>query len=118
MSERVAIVGTRGASLERQRIVELVVKELPEGTIIITGDEAYGVDSYAVKAGTDAGFVVVKCYAPWNSRGKSAGPIRNNVVVEMCNYLIAVWDGKSRGTKNAIDTAQRMGKEVEIFEVK
>jgi predicted Rossmann fold nucleotide-binding protein DprA/Smf involved in DNA uptake len=117
MSERIAIIGTRGASPARQAVVEQIIKELPQGTIIVTGDEAYGVDSYVVRAGTDMGFVVVKCFAPWVKLGKSAGPIRNNVVASMCTCMIAIWDGKSKGTKNAIDAARRMGKEVEVFEV-
>lgn len=47
--------------------------------------------------------------AEWNKYGKMAGPMRN---AQMMSYakegipaLVAFWDGKSRGTKNMINTA-------------
>lgn len=50
--------------------------------------------------------------ANWGAHGKSAGPIRNRQMAEYAERLIAFWDGKSRGTKNMIDTATRLGLDV------
>ncbi len=55
--------------------------------------------------------------ADWGRHGKAAGPIRNR---EMANYgeaLIAVWDGKSKGTKNMIEQAQAKRLKVFIFKI-
>jgi predicted Rossmann fold nucleotide-binding protein DprA/Smf involved in DNA uptake len=115
MSERVAIIGSREISPERQRIVEEIIKGLPNGTIIITGDEMYGVDSYAMKVGTDMGFVVMRSYAPWMKIGKSAGAYRNNAIASMCTCMFVIWDGKNAEIRSTIEIARKMGKHVESF---
>ncbi len=60
--------------------------------------------------------------ADWDKHGKSAGPIRNRQMAEHAKslgegMLIAFWDGKSRGTKNMIDIATRMGFVVKIIKI-
>lgn len=64
----------------------------------------------------------------WNAYGKSAGPIRNKLIVDECTHLIAFWDGKSKGTLNSINLAKEAGKlwgiyyykenRLELFDVK
>ena len=51
-------------------------------------------------------------YLDWNKHGKAAGPIRNRQMAEYADCLIAVWDGKSRGTKNMIDEMNKLMKPV------
>ena len=71
---------------------------------------AIGVDHYG-QVWANLKQIPVKCFpAKWALYGKSAGYKRNE---EMADYvspdggLIAVWDGKSKGTKHMIDIAQR-----------
>lgn len=92
-------------------------------TEVISGG-ATGVDklgeNYAHKAGID----LITIHANWVKHDRAAGPIRN---MKMAVYatsdrskkagLIAIWDGKSRGTKNIIDTATRLGLKVFIYRV-
>jgi len=55
--------------------------------------------------------------ADWETHGKKAGILRN---IEMGNYadaLIAIWDGKSRGTKHMIDYMTKLQKPVFVYEV-
>jgi hypothetical protein len=47
--------------------------------------------------------------ANWQQFGKRAGYVRNSKMAENADALIAVWDGKSKGTKHMIDTATRRG---------
>jgi len=35
-------------------------------------------------------------------------------MVDECNQVLALWDGKSRGTKHAIDCAKRQGKPIKV----
>lgn len=44
--------------------------------------------------------------ADWDTHGKSAGYIRNKQMAEYATHLIAIWDGKSKGTKHMIDLAK------------
>ena len=52
--------------------------------------------------------------ADWNKHGKGAGPIRNTQMAEYAEALIAIWDGKSAGTKHMIDIATRKGLKVYV----
>ena len=52
--------------------------------------------------------------ADWEANGRAAGPIRNRKMAENADGLIAIWDGKSKGTKNMIETATKLGLRVYI----
>lgn len=52
--------------------------------------------------------------ADWARHGKAAGAIRNREMAEYADALIAIWDGKSRGTENMIDEARRCGLPIHI----
>ena len=47
--------------------------------------------------------------ADWNKYGNRAGPIRNEQMGDYADALIAVWDGKSHGTKHMIEYAKKKG---------
>ena len=47
--------------------------------------------------------------------GRSAGPLRNATMANYADALIALWDNKSRGTKNMIDVANKLGLRVSIY---
>lgn len=47
--------------------------------------------------------------ANWDKYGKSAGYIRNTEMADYADALVAVWDGKSKGTKHMIDIATKKG---------
>lgn len=63
------------------------------------------------------GFKIEKYNAEWKKYGRRAGPIRNEMMAEACDYVICFWDGKSRGTKSMIDIAERKGKPVKIKKI-
>lgn len=54
----------------------------------------------------------------WNKHGKRAGHLRNLKMAENATHLIAFWDGESRGTKNMIDNAEKLGLTYEIVMIK
>ena len=61
--------------------------------------------------------------ADWNKHGKAAGYIRNEEMAKYVidsggGYLIAVWDGKSRGTMSMISLAKQYGLNVYVYEAK
>lgn len=78
---------------------------------------AGGVDQLGEQWACAHGVPVVKFPADWNAHGKAAGPIRNRKMAEYAEALIAVWDGRSRGTKNMIDTAQKLGLKVHAIQL-
>lgn len=50
----------------------------------------------------------------WAQYGRAAGPIRNRLMAENADALIAVWDGKSKGTANMIQEAEKRGLRVYV----
>lgn len=53
--------------------------------------------------------------ALWDKYGKKAGYIRNKDMAEYADMLVAVWDGKSTGTKHMIDIMESMKKFVFVY---
>ena len=49
----------------------------------------------------------------WDVYGKSAGAVRNQLIVNDAETMVAFWDGSSKGTKISIDMAKRKGIPVE-----
>lgn len=52
--------------------------------------------------------------ANWKKYGKGAGSIRNAEMAEYADALIAIWDGKSRGTLDMITRMRELGKPVYV----
>lgn len=85
------------------------------GDALLHGD-ARGVDrDVAAAARRKRPALVITTYpANWQLHGKGAGPIRNLTMVTACRFLIAFPGG--RGTENAVETAQRLGRPVHLVE--
>jgi len=61
----------------------------------------------------------IKCnvfYADW-SKGVAAGAIRNRELIKNTNLLVAFLSDKSKGTKSAIQIAQKLKIPVKIYEI-
>jgi hypothetical protein len=82
-------------------------------TSVVSG-AAPGVDTMGERFATEAGLELFKFPADWDKHGRAAGPIRNRVMGDFADALIAIWDGKSRGTKNMIDYATKKGLKVYV----
>jgi hypothetical protein len=81
--------------------------QFPIATVVSGG--AKGVDALGEKYAEENGLNLKIFNADWESHGRAAGPIRNRKMAENADALIAIWDGKSRGTKNMIETATKLG---------
>lgn len=86
--------------------------------VIVTGD-ARGVDTLAVSwaRSHDMLYVVFHAEAAWRTMGPKAGPIRTRAVVDYCEYLIALPDAGSKGTRLGIERARERGIPVAVREV-
>jgi hypothetical protein len=107
----IAIVGSRDyPDLEA---VRTFVRALPKYATVISGG-ARGVDSVAEDEAKKCGLSLIIHRADWDKHGKAAGVIRNKLIVEDCDELMAFWDGTSRGTKNSVDLAKKLGKKITV----
>lgn len=76
---------------------------------------ARGVDRLGLQVAAVLGVGVARFPANWIQYGRSAGFIRNQQMADYADCLIAVWDGKSRGTRHMIDTMEKVKKPVFVF---
>lgn len=88
-------------------------------TEVITGG-ARGIDTLAFQAAESAG-IRNRQFLP--DRRKFPGKLilkayqeRNKQIVDRCDVLLAVWNGKSRGTGNTLSYAREAGKPVFLIE--
>lgn len=85
-----------------------------EITEVVSGC-APGVDELGQLWASERGIPVKRFPADWNQHGKAAGPIRNEQMANYADALIAIWDGKSRGTGDMIKRAKRRGLLTSVF---
>ena len=58
---------------------------------------------------------IILMQAEWSKYGKSAGFKRNLEMLAVADYVLAFWDGKSRGTRHTIDNALNKGLSTHVF---
>lgn len=109
---RVAIVGSRNFKHLEQ--VYNYVEALGSGSCVVSGG-ARGVDEQAIRAAKSCGLHTVVFNAEWGLYGRAAGPIRNEKMIQYVDVVVAFWDGKSRGTENMIQLAQKYKKPIKVF---
>jgi len=109
---KVAIVGSR--EYPNLSKVRAYIQSLPIDTIIVSVG-ARGVDKCAENVAQGIGLQTEIYPADWHKYGKAAGMKRNQQIVEASDRIVAFWDGFSKGTKNTIDTAKKLGKGVTVI---
>jgi hypothetical protein len=114
MTYRIAIVGSRTFPTRRARELAFAFVAASATDASVCSGGAIGPDTEGRRA---AQFYRREFYAhlpDWETYGKSAG-FRRNVMIEAdSDECIALWDGKSRGTKHTIDLFTRSKKPVVI----
>lgn len=114
---KVIIAGSRTATFRRVAEAVHFSGWYTKITEIVCGT-AQGADQHGKRYAQMHGFPVKEFPADWKAHGKAAGPIRNRQMAEYADALIAVWDGKSKGTANMIQEAKRKGLWVVVFTFK
>ena len=114
---RVIIAGGRefqDYGLVKDRVGYYLKNRLKTDTVVIVSGHATGADALGEQYAKEHGLKCELHPADWSTYGKADGPIRNALMADVANALIAFWDGESRGTKNMIDTARAKGLKVAV----
>jgi hypothetical protein len=110
---KVIIAGSR--DINDLRVLEDVIRRSgfeSEITEVVCGG-ARGVDALGRKWAGNGNRIPVKMMnADWDGYGPAAGAIRNTEMAEYADALIALWDGKSPGTRHMIKTAKKLNLKV------
>ncbi len=111
---RVAIVGSRQC---KNILVSDIIKFIPSNCSEIVSGGAYGIDSLAADAAQKLGIRLTEFLPDYDLFGKSAPIVRNTQIVKNCDYLLAFWDYKSRGTRYTITECIKLGVPCKIIEI-
>ena len=100
---KLAIIGSRGiTSLD-------LTPYMRHCTEVVSGG-ARGVDSVAARYAREHGLKLTEFLPDYDRYGRGAPLVRNRLIVDYADLVIAFWDGKSRGTKYVIDYCEKVGK--------
>lgn len=108
---RVIIAGSRSYPGGYEGVARAVKASGFEIATVISG-VARGADLDGERWAYEYGVPVERYPADWDKYGRKAGPIRNQQMADVADALIALWDGKSRGTRDMIE---RMAKKPTII---
>lgn len=127
---KVLVCGSRTARLKHVPLIEAELRLFPKSTAIIHGGNGVYDTRGQVIGGADMLADWVASYlglsvtvfpvstAEWNRFGTFAGPLRNRRMLDTGPGLVlAFWDGRSRGTHDAMSEARRRGIPVRVIEI-
>lgn len=98
---KVIIAGSRSVT-DADRVFE-AIEASPFGISEVVSGTARGVDRLGEEWAAMNGIEIKRFPADWKRLGSVAGFLRNREMAEYADALIAVWDGKSRGTEHMIN---------------
>lgn len=111
---RVIVAGSRSAKEGDVRHALDTCPWIGFVTAIVSGT-ARGADEFGERWAEDHKIAINRFPADWKKYGKRAGPVRNEIMAENAEGLIAVWDGVSRGTASMIGLAKKHGLRIEVM---
>ena len=100
---------------EAKRYINRCIAEIRKRyKITVISGGARGTDNLGELYAIENGFDVKKYLPGWERYGKSAGPLRNKIMVDKADFIICFWNGKSRGTASTVKYAVKTGKPLRI----
>lgn len=111
---RLIIAGSRNATAADVRRALHEFSWTTLATCVISGT-AHGADELGERWAEERGLEIRRFPADWKTHGKRAGPLRNGIMAQNADALVAVWDGKSRGTMSMIELARKQGLRIGIY---
>jgi len=101
-----------------KRCADECIFKLPKNIkITIVSGHCRGVDSLAERYAKENDYKLDIFPADWEKYGRAAGPIRNEKMVASAQVVLALWDYKSKGTKNLIENAQLFKRKLFIVKI-
>ena len=92
-------------------------KYVPNDVSLIISGGAKGVDAMAEEYADQHRISKLILRPRYDLYGRSAPLKRNEMMVELADAVLVIWDGISRGTEFTIHCAEKAGKKVEVVTV-
>lgn len=117
---RVAIIGSRSIEYDKRQeeAYALLCENIPANTTEIVSGGAMGADTLAERYAKE-NHLKLKVFLPdYDDFGKKAPILRNDEIVAYSQFVLALWDGHSRGTAYTISSCLRQGVPVKTLIMK
>lgn len=111
---KVAIIGSRECG---DLTIEKVLEHIPANATSIISGGAIGADRFARGVSLALKLPLEEILPDYETFGKIAPLVRNKTIIDRADIIIAFWNYKSRGTKNALLEGIKQDKEIKIIEV-
>lgn len=107
---KVAVIGSRGLHVDH------LEDYLPEGVTEIVSGGARGIDACAKDYALRHGLKLTEFLPEYEKYGRGVPLRRNITIIEYADFVLAFWDGKSRGTKYVIDNCKKRNIPVAMYQ--
>lgn len=111
--KKIGVVGSRG--IKDRKLVEGELEKIKKEFMLVSGG-ADGVDKIAEGYADEKGLEKIIIYPDYKHFGKNAPVIRNSEIINLSDYLVIFWDGKSRGTLDVIEKCKSRGKKYRLVD--
>ncbi|NQV16963.1 MAG: DUF2493 domain-containing protein [Armatimonadetes bacterium] len=111
---KLAVIGLKEFSDYEK--LKSTLDKIEEISQIISGG-APGTDTLAKKYAQENDIAFLEFPPGFHKYGKDAKHIRDKLIVENCDKIIAFYDGKCEGTKYTLDYGKKLGKQIIIIEI-
>ena len=105
---KVGVIGSRGLTVDN------LEQYLPENTTEIVSGGAKGIDTCAREYAISHGIKLTELLPEYSRYGRGAPLKRNLQIIEYADFVIAFWDGQSKGTKNVIENCKKLNVKVDV----
>lgn len=103
---KIAIIGSRECgNINFEQVLQNRLLIFGNDTIISGG--ARGIDTLAAMYARKHGMKLLEFRPDYATFGRGATFVRNRLIVDMADVVLAFWNGTSRGTKYTIDYAKK-----------
>ncbi len=111
---RLAVIGSKEFH-DHQKLKSIL--DTYSGITAIVSGEAAGTDSLAARYAKEYNIKLLEFPPDYVKYGAEAKHVRDRLIVENCDQLIAFWDGKCEGTKYTMSYAKQLKKPIKIIQV-
>lgn len=105
---KVAVIGSRGITIELDRY-------LPVGITEIVSGGAKGIDTIARDYAHKHGIKLTEFLPDYEKYGRAAPLKRNIQIIRYADMVLAFWDGSSHGTLHVIKNCEKLKKRVKVY---
>lgn len=106
---KIAVIGSRNLSVRELGCY------LPRGVSEIISGGAKGIDTLAREYALKNGIRLTEILPEYARYGRGAPLRRNLQIIDCADEVVAIWDGRSRGTAYVIDQCNKRGKKVTVY---